>query len=179
MAGHATGIFNLTFDNSDPNVDYTGVYKSAITTKNVDSRVLTTVPSGRIANVEHGATASTVDLGLNSNATNKKILDFAPCPPWITIDLNTGIVTIDTTNSTNCPADRAPGIYLFAIRGSVPGTGTDTTAATMVEEFSVGLYTTNVSELDIDQNPSTFYYDTDDTSYDEVVNYESAYQQKP
>ena len=68
---------------------------------------------------------------------------------------------------------------MFAIRGSVPGTGTDTTAATMVEEFSVGLYTTNVSELDIDQNPSTFYYDTDDTSYDEVVNYESAYQQKP
>lgn len=179
LAGHATGIFNLTFDNSDSDVDYAGVYKSAITTKNVDSRVLTTVTSGRIANVKHGAAASTVDLGLNSNATSKKILDFAPCPPWITIDLDTGIVTIDTTDASKCPSNRAPGIYLFAIRGSVPGTGTDTTAATMVEEFSVGLYTTAESELDIDQDPSTFYYDTDDTSYDEVVNYESAFAQKP
>ena len=179
MAGHASGIFNLTFDNSDPNVDYSGVYKSAIMTKNVDSRVFCNVPSGRIANVKYGDAASTVDLGLNANATNKKVLDFAPCPPWISVDLDTGIVTIDSSNSTNCPADRSPGIYLFAIRGSVPGSGTDTTAATMVEEYSVGLYTTNVSELDIDQNPKTFYYDTDDTSYDEVVNYESAFAQKP
>lgn len=176
-SGHATGVFNLTFDNSDAGVDYSSVYKAALTTKNVDSRVLTTTPSGRIANVKLGVAASTIDLGINASATSKKVLDFAPLPPWATIDLGTGILTINTT--ANCPADRAPGIYMFAIRGSVPGTGSDTTAATMVEEFSIGLYTTAVSELDVDQNPSSFYYDTDDSSYDEVVNYESAFAQKP
>ena len=178
QSGHATGIFNLTFDDSDENVDYSAVYKSAITTKNVDSRVLTTVLSGRIANVKHGDAASTVDLGLNSEATNKKVLDFAPPPPWISVNIDTGIVTIDTTDASTCPADRAPGIYLFAMRGGVPGPG-DGPVATLVEEFSIGLYTTNESELDIDNDPSTFYFDTDDDSYDEVVNYRSANSQKP
>ena len=46
--GHATGQVYLTFDESDANVDYSSVYKSVISTKNVDSRVLTTAPSGRI-----------------------------------------------------------------------------------------------------------------------------------
>ena len=177
--GHASGSFTLTFDESDADIDYSSVYRAALSTKNVDSRVLTTVPSGRIANVKHGATASTVDLGLAANATSVVILPFAPLPPWMTFDVSTGIVTIDTTDASNCPANRAPGIYLFALRGLVPGTGTDTTSATMVEEFSVGLYTTNESELDIDNDPSSFYYDTDDTSYDEVVNYSTAINFKP
>ncbi len=173
QSGHASGIFNLTFDDSAEDVDYSGVYKSVITTKNVDSRVLTTTLSGRIANVKHGDAASTVDLGLNSEATSKKVLDFAPPPPWISVDIDTGIVTIDTTDASTCPADKSPGIYLFAMRGTVPAPDSGP-AATMVEEFSVGLYTTNESELDIDSDPSTFYYDTDDESYDEVVNYRSA-----
>lgn len=178
--GHAQGVFNLTFDNSDANVDYSSVYKATLATKNVDSRVLTAVPSGRITNVQHGAAASTVNLGIAANATGRKVLDFAPLPPWATIDLATGIVTIDTTDASSCPANRAPGIYLFAVRGMVPGTGVDTTSATMVEEFSIGLYTTNASELDIDNDPSSFYYDTDDASYDEVVNYNTSIDfQKP
>jgi subtilisin family serine protease len=177
-SGHATGIFNLTFDDSDASIDYSSVYKSALTTKNVDARVLTTVTSGRIVNVKHGVAASTLDLGLNASATDVKILDFAPLPPWVTIDIATGIITIDTTDASTCPSSRAPGIYLFAIRGSVVESG-GSNKATMVEEFSIGLYTTNVSELDIDGDPSSFYYDTDDSSYDEVVNYTSALSSKP
>ena len=59
------------------------------------------------------------------------------------------IKTIDTTDASTCPADKAPGIYLFAMRGGVPGPG-DGPVATMVEEFSIGLYATNESELDIE-----------------------------
>ena len=173
--GHATGQVYLTFDESDANVDYSSVYKSVISTKNVDSRVLTTAPSGRIVNIQHGAAASTFDLGLNDSATAVKILDFAPLPPWATIDIATGIVTIDTT--ANCPADRAPGVYLFAIRGGV--TDASGTSSLVVEEFSIGLYATNESELDIDNSPSSFYYDTDDASYDEIVNYVTATTSKP
>ena len=66
---------------------------------------------------------------------------------------------------------------MFAIRGGV--TDASGTSSLVVEEFSIGLYATNESELDIDNTPSSFYYDTDDASYDEVVNYTTAINSKP
>ena len=92
------------------------------------------------------------------------MLDFAPTPPWITADVSTGDVTIDTNG---LDASLAPGIYLFAIRGTVNN-------MIKVEEYSVGLYSASDSELNVDagSNVSSFYYDTDNTEYDEVLNYE-------
>ena len=38
----------------------------------------------------------------------------------------------------------------------------------LVEEYSIGIYTTDVSELD---TSAEFYYDADNTTYDQVVNF--------
>ena len=60
----------------------------------------------------------------------------------------------------------APGIYLFAIRGTVDN-------MMLVEEYSVGLYASDENELNVDSaEVSSFYYDTDNTEYDEVLNYQ-------
>lgn len=163
LKGHAVGTKYLVFDNADPAVDYSGVYKAVITTENVDPWVLATTGSGRLANVQLNST-STFNLGINSSATDVTVLDFAPTPPWITADVSTGDVTIDTNG---LDASLAPGIYLFAIRGTVNN-------MIKVEEYSVGLYSASDSELNVDagSNVSSFYYDTDNTEYDEVLNYE-------
>ena len=57
------------------------------------------------------------------------------------------------------------------MRGEVGGN-------TLVEEYSVGVYDSNVSELD---TASSYYYDTDNADYDpvETTTYEGAVPQKP
>ena len=131
---------------------------------------LFTEPSGRVANIEHGAVATTVDLGLQSGAANVEVLSFSPLSPWMALDTSTGVLTIDTTNTSTCPADKAPGVYLFAVRGEIGGN-------VLVEEYSVGLYATNVSEVETANN---YYYDTDTSSYDpvETTTYEGAVPSK-
>jgi len=157
--GHLLGIKMLSFDNSSPDVDYAGIYPSIITTDNLDIQLLTTVPSGRIINVQNGTTAN-VDLGLNLTASNVSVLDFAPVPPFVTADLTTGIISVDASN-LDPGANLVPGIYVFAIKGNLG-------EEIQVEEFSVGIYENNENELEL---ATQYYYDAELGSYDPVVEY--------
>ena len=156
--GHYTGTTQLIFDNAD--IDYSAVYKSVITTEASADGYLTTLPSGRILNLAVNSTA-TVDLGLNSEASNVTVLDFAPVPSWITVDTSTGIVSADTNGLS---ANVTPGVFLFAMKGKVSG-------EVIVEEFSIGVYETAESEL---EEAASYYYDATDDEYDQVVNYQAA-----
>ena len=83
----------------------------------------------------------------------------------------TGIVSINGGDAT-CTANLAPGIYTFAIKGDIDGD-------VLVEEYSVGLYTTNVSEVTGEEsNASQYYYDTDSAEYDEIINYSASFPQQ-
>jgi subtilisin family serine protease len=161
--GHAAGIRYLTFDESDPNVDYSQVHKATLTSWMENRRVLADAPSGRLLNVQAGSTG-TANIGINPMAEGVSVLEFAPTPPWIDANVSTSVVTVDTAN---IDPTLVPGVYIFAVRGVVDG-------VTMVEEYSVGLYNSDLAELDPDADVSSFYYDSDNSEYDEVVNYQVA-----
>lgn len=165
--GHIVGMSLLSFNNSNPNIDYTTVNRSIVLFDEATEEMLTQLPSGRIAAVQVGQTA-TVDLGLNMSATEVAVLNFAPMPPWASIDLATGLVSIDT--STVDPSV-VPGSFIFAIKGKIDGN-------TKVEEFSIAVYTNDESEL---EGSAQYYYDPESNAYDPVVSYQVApnvYQQK-
>ena len=131
---------------------------------------LSALPSGVIATVQPN-TNTTIDLQINANASNVGILDFSPLPPWMTVELegpdddwakNKSELIIDTT--ANMTGVTVPGIYHFSIRGTIGGVDS-------INEFSVGLYNTSVAELDASPE---FYYDSEETSYDQVVNFNAA-----
>lgn len=157
--GHHLGTSNLVFDNQNSNVDYSQVYPAIATTENLGQNSLTTKPSGRLINVKQGETVQT-DIGLNPNATDVEILNFAPLPPWITVDLATGNVSVDAQGFTT---ESVPGIYMFAMKGTIAD-------EVLVEEFAVGVYAEEQSEL-VEEGTSSFYYDAGNASYDEVVSY--------
>lgn len=162
--GHIRGMSLLTFDQNHP-IATSDVYRSVITVGLVGQSSISNLPSGRILNVQLGQTA-TKDLELNlASAVDFSVLNFAPLPPWATIDFTTGILSVD---ATSLAANLAPGIYLFGIKATVNG-------KVLVEEFSVGLYASSVSELD---EATQFYYDSDTDSYDQVVAYNVAASQK-
>lgn len=119
------------------------------------SQDLFNYPSGSVAKVQRGQSV-TVDLGLNSGASNVSVLSFSPLSPWMTFDANTGILTADTSTLT---ADQAPSHYLFGVRGKVNG-------VTLVEEFAVSVY--NTSEDELGEGTNAFYYDTDNDEYDQA-----------
>lgn len=157
--GHTRGVANITFDPAS-SVDYSSVYRSVATVDDQNVTSFATLQSGRIADLQLNETA-TIDIGLNANAADVGVLDFAPTPDWIQFDATTGVLTIDAA----VPAELAPGVYIFAVKGSVDGNLT-------VEEYSVGLYVNDASELD--DSASSYYYDPETSSYDEVVNYQVA-----
>ncbi len=157
--GHFLGTSKLVFDSSDANVNYNLVNKSIITTDNTDSAQIATTPSGRLLNVQVG-TSATANIGLNPAATEVDTLDFAPTPPFISFDASTGIVSVTATGLD--PTVQVPGVYVFAIKGKI-------NTNTVVEEYSVGLYTTNEDEL---TSSSQYYYDADANEYDLVVSYQ-------
>jgi subtilisin family serine protease len=157
--GKASGG-NITFDNSNPNIDYSAINKSVVTTDTAGAAQLAALQSGRILNVQVGTTAN-VNLQLLEDVSNVEVLSFAPTPEWIVLDTTSGIVTAD---ATEVDPTLAPGIYVFAVKGNV---GNDV----LVEEYSVGLYTTSESDL---EEASSFYYDVDTGEYDKIVNYQVA-----
>jgi hypothetical protein len=158
--GHLKGVNRLVFDSSSP-IATSDVYRSVITVPMVNQAAISNLPSGRVLNVQLGNTA-TKDLELNlTGATDFAILSFAPIPPWASIDLSTGILSVDVTSGDT---SLAPGVYLFGIKGTVEGKVT-------VEEYSIGIYNTLISEL---EEATQYYYDEDTNSYDQVIAYNVA-----
>lgn len=155
--GHYWGRNYLVFDESDPNIDYSLVYRSIASTENLSAPVLASTPSGRLLNIKIGETMVT-SLGLNPNATDLQILDFAQVPAWISIDFNNDVVTVDASSlPENFPGT---GFYLFAIKGTV-------NSEMIVEEYGVGVYENSMDEL-ATQNTGSYYYDADSDQYDFV-----------
>ena len=154
-------------DTANLNINLNELNLSLLTLDAESSSDLFTTPSGRILNIAINNVAN-VDLGLNGSAANVEVLTFSPLAPWMTFGTDTGIFT---ANTNSLPGGVSPGIYLFAVRGEVGGN-------TLVEEYSVGVYDSNVSELD---TASSYYYDTDNADYDpvETTTYEGAVPQKP
>jgi hypothetical protein len=157
--GHLFGHSLLSFA-SVTNVDYSTVNKSVLTFDTSAEAMLTTVPSGRIASVQHGQTA-TVDLGLNGSATDVAVLDFAPLPPWVTFDSATGVVSI---NTASLDVSMVPGAFVFAIKGKIGG-------ITKVEEYSIAVYATSEDEI---SGSTQYYYDSESGAYDPVVTFQVA-----
>ena len=137
-----------------PGVNISDIRYSITKTDLADEVQLCSYPSGRLMNVQNG-TSLTLDIGLTADVTNVSVLDFSPLPPWITFDSVTGEVVVD---STDLPKSMAPGIYIFALRA-------DSAKGTVIEEYSIGLYTDNEDEL---ISASDFYYDSDLNEYDET-----------
>lgn len=118
-------------------------------------------PSGIAVYVQSGQSAS-ANIEINNSASNVSVMSFSPVPPFATFantGVNIGTISVDT--SANMTGVTVPGIYHFAVKGEVSGT-------VLVEEYSIGIYTTDVSELD---TSAEFYYDADNTTYDQVVNF--------
>jgi subtilisin family serine protease len=157
--GHLFGQSLLSFATVQ-NVDYSTVNKSILTFDAVNESMLTTVPSGRIASVQQGQTA-TVNLGLNMSATNVSVLEFAPLPPWVSFDASTGVVSI---NTASLDPTLVPGAFVFAIKGKIDN-------ITKVEEFSIAVYATNEEEI---EGSTQYYYDSESGAYDPVVTFQVA-----
>lgn len=156
--GHVEGSANLVFDESNSGIDYSSVWKAIVTVEQAGATSLTTRNSGRILNVQSGST-SNVDLGLNSGASNVSVIDFAPVPSWINVNTSSGVVTV---NASGLDSNIVPGIFVFAMKGEVGGD-------VLIEEFNVGVYSSDVSELEADDTTS-YYYDDSDDSYDPITN---------
>jgi hypothetical protein len=158
--GHLKGASAITFD-ADSAISTANVNRSVLTVSLANQITLGNLPSGRILNAQLGQT-TTKDLELNLvDGTDFGILNFAPLPQWASLDLSTGILTV---NTETIDPSLAPGVYLFGIKGTVSD-------KTVVEEYSIGLYNTSVSEL---EGATQYYYDEDTNSYDEVVSYQVA-----
>lgn len=159
--GSYDGARLLAFSNIE-GIDYTQVNRSIVSVESATASQFAVRPSGDLATIQLGST-TTETIGIQAEATNVEVLDFAPLPPWATINLTTGVVSIDTSGLA---ASMAPGVYMFAVKGEMAGD-------VSVKEYSIKLYTTDETELDAD-DVSAYYYDADTAEYDEVVNYQVA-----
>jgi len=153
---------NLTYP-SGKIAEYNKVSLSVLSCPMTSEVTFTNIPSGRLLNVAHGST-TTVNIGLHADATDIAVLDFSPLPPWMAFDIATGIVTVTATTAAGCAASLAPGVYHFAVKGTMA-------TKVYVEEYSIGVYATAESEL----NTSTeYYYDDDEEDYEEVIQYSAS-----
>ncbi len=153
---------NLTYP-SGKIAEYNKVSLSLLSVPMTSDVSFTTIPSGRLLNVQHGTT-TTVDIGLHADVTNVAVLDFSPLAPWMAFDVATGVVTITATVAGGCAESLAPGVYHFAVKGTMA-------SKVYVEEYSIGVYETSEIEL----NTSTeYYYNDDDNDYEEVIQYSAS-----
>ena len=163
--GHLIGSRFLAFEENLPMAG-DNIYRSLVTVELVGDNVLGNLPSGRILNIQRGQSI-VKDLELNlENGENFRLLDFAPLPTWASIDFTTGMLSV---NTEGMDPSLVPGIYLFGIAATVSG-------KTVVEEYSIGVYNSAVTEL---EEAIQYYYDAENNSYDEVIAFQSsAMQQK-
>jgi len=141
-------------------VDFANVSYSIAFVPNAADITLADKSSGIVATIPYGNT-TTVDIGLNANASNVSVLEFSPLSPWMSFDVASGVLTVDTSNAELAPANIAPGLYNFAVKGEIA-------SRTYIEEYQVGVYETDPSELD---GADEYYYDTDSNTYDAVISY--------
>lgn len=144
-------------------VDFANVSYSMVKVPHANDDTLTVQPQGLIATVQYGQSASET-ININAGASNVALLDFAPLSPWMSFDVSTGALVVDTSDSSTAPNSISPGLYNFAIKGDVNG-------RTKVREFQVGVYNTSADELD---GAPEYYYDTDASDY-ESVSYSSSF----
>ena len=165
VAGGALAYSNLDRQVGDSRPDWGKINFALAYSPQTTDVALTSVPSGRIATISLG-TNSVVNVGLASGASDVEVLTFSPLPPFVSFDASSGNVTITTDGLAS---DRAPGIYNFAIKGTVA-------SKVYVEEFQIGLYNTSEDEL---ESSSEYYWDGDANSgngdYEEVINYNTAF----
>jgi hypothetical protein len=156
---------NLTYP-AGKIAEYNKVSLSILSVPMTSDVTFTTIPAGRLLNLQHGST-QTIDIGLHADVSNVAVLDFSPLSPWMSFNATTGNVTIDTSNVSLAPANIAPGVYHFAIKGTMGD-------KVYVEEYSVGVYANAHAEL----NTSTeYYYNDDDEEYEEVILYSASSSQ--
>jgi hypothetical protein len=118
-----------------------------------------------VLNVQLGESA-TKDLELDLvNGVDFSALDFAPLPPWASIDFATGILSVDTAS---LDSEMSPAAFLFGVRGTVSDT-------VVIEEYSIGVYTTDPVEL---EDAVQYYYDADTDSYDQVITYQGMFKEQ-
>lgn len=166
--GFANGNTTLSYNNIDANgdyaagkiVDFANVSYSMAYVPHASDVVLASKSSGLVMTQQHNSTA-TVNIGLNADAANVEVLEFSPLSPFMSFDSSTGILTVDTSDASTAPESIAPGIYNFAIRGEING-------GTYIEEYQVGIYKDEASELD---GAEEYYYDTTEEDYDAVISY--------
>jgi len=166
--GLVGGNTRLSYNNINANgdyvagkiVDFANVSYSIAYVPHASDVSLASRPSGIVATVPYG-NSTTVDLGLHADVANVAVLDFSPLSPWMSLDTASGVLTIDTSNVELAPANIAPGLYNFAIRGDING-------GTYIEEYQVGVFTSDASELD---GADEYYFDTSSNSYDAVISY--------
>jgi hypothetical protein len=145
--------------------EYNKVSLSLLSCPMTSEVAFTNIPSGRLLNVAHGST-TTVDIGLHADVTDVAVLDFSPLAPWMAFDAATGIVTITATTAAGCAESLAPGVYHFAVKGTMA-------TKVYVEEYSIGVYGTAESELTAS---TEYYYDDDESEYEEVIQYSASTQ---
>jgi subtilisin family serine protease len=155
QTGNLLGNKLLKFDSAADDIDYSTVYRAIALTDRENEIQLTAWPSGRIADVKQGETVS-IDLGIAADAVDVKLMSFAPPAPFITVDIASGIVSVDTAAMDSEAA--VPGIFLFAVRGTIDG-------VILVQEFSVGVYENSKDELEL---ALQYYYDDENDSYDQA-----------
>ena len=145
--------------------EYNKVSLSLLSCPMTSEVAFTSIPSGRLLNVAHGTT-TTVNIGLHADVTDVAVLDFSPLAPWMAFDAATGIATITATTAAGCAASLAPGVYHFAVKGTMA-------TKVYVEEYSIGIYATAESEL---TTSTEYYYDEDEDEYEEVIQYSASTQ---
>ena len=112
--------------------------------------------------IEYGSSAN-VNIGISGSASNVAVIDFSPLAPWMSFDTGTGIVSADTSNPATAPSSIAPGIYNFAVKGTMG-------SKTIVEEYSIGVYASGGSASDLN-TAEEYYYDDEANDYEAVISY--------
>ena len=152
---------NLTFD-SGKSLDSGNVSFSLAYSPQTTDVSFATIPSGRLFDIEYGSSAN-VNIGISGSASNVAVIDFSPLSPWMTFDTGTGVVVGDTSNPATAPSDIAPGIYNFAVKGTIG-------SKTIVEEYSIGVYASGGSANDLN-TADEYYYDDEANDYEAVISY--------
>ena len=152
---------NFTFD-SGKALDSGNVSFSLAYSPQTTDVTFATIPSGRLFDIEYGSSAN-VNIGISGSASNVAVIDFSPLAPWMSFDTGTGIVSADTSNPATAPSSIAPGIYNFAVKGTMG-------SKTIVEEYSIGVYASGGSASDLNTSEE-YYYDDEANDYEAVISY--------